>query len=251
MSMQSGLGQPAAVAAQGGIDRRYCRVGVLLMGLAVSGCVGGGQIANLTEPSRPTTVAFESIDGPPAAVFHKFVKSLKDEAGARQIAVVPAGEANYRLRGYLAAHGQDGATTIAWALDVYDADQRRAFRLSGEEKGGAGRTWAAADEAVLNRIARAGMQQFSVMASARPGPAPAVAAAPPQRSSSTFGWLDDWAPEASGIFRILRREPAKPEITADAGPQLRPDEVPLPRSRPVPDGAPSEPAFAFAPEDDR
>jgi hypothetical protein len=249
MSMQSGLGQPAAAAAQVGIDRRYGRIGVLLLGLAVSGCVGGGQIASLTESTRATTVAFESIDGPPAAVFHKFAKSLKDEASARQIAVVPAGEANYRLRGYLAAHGPDGATTIAWALDVYDADQRRAFRLSGEEKGAAGRQWAAADDQVLARIARSSMQQFSALASARPAAAASATAAPPQRSASTFGWLDDWAPEASGIFRILRREPAKPEVTADAGPLLPPDEVPLPRSRPVLAGAPSGSAFAFAPED--
>ena len=168
-----------------------------------------GPIADLTE-TRRVTIALELIDGPPTPVFHKFVKSLKDEAGARQIAVVPASEAKYRLRGYLAAHGQ-GATSITWVLDVYDADQRRVFRLRGEEKA-AGRAWAAADEEVLNRIARTGMQQFSVLAAARPGSAPVVAASPPlQRTSSTFGgWLDDWAPEASGIFRTLRREPARP-----------------------------------------
>ena len=245
--MQSGLGQPAAGARQVGIDRRYGRIGALLLGLTVSACVTG-PIADLTE-TRRITIALESIDGPPAAVFHKFVKNLKDEAGARQIAVVPASEANYRLRGYLAAHGQ-GATSITWALDVYDAHQRRVFRLRGEEKA-AGRAWAAADDQVLNRIARAGMQQFSVMAAARPGSTPVVAAAspPPQRTSSMVGWLDDWAPEASGIFRILRREPAKPEITADAGPLLPPDEVPLPRGRPAPSDAPSGSALAFAPED--
>jgi hypothetical protein len=253
--MQSGLGQPAAVAGQVGYDRRYGRIGVLLLGLAVSACVNTGQIANLTETRRPTTVAFESIDGPPPAVLHKFVNSLKEEAGARQITVVAPGEANYRLRGYLAAHGEDGATSISWALDVYDADQRRAFRLSGEEKT-AGRMWAAADDQVLHRIARAGMERFALFsATARP-PSGSLAAAspPPQRTSSAtssaLGWLDDWTPEASGIFRILRREPARsPEIAADAGPQLPPDEVPLPRGRPAPSGVtPGAAAFAFAPE---
>jgi hypothetical protein len=247
MSMQSGLGQPAANARQAGIHRRYGGIGVLLsLGLAVSACVTS-PIADLME-TRRITIALESIDGPPTPVFHKFVKSLKDEAGARRIAVVPASEANYRLRGYLAAHGQ-GATSITWVLDVYDADQRRVFRLRGEEKA-SGRAWAAADEEVLTRIARTGMQQLSVLAAARPSSASVVAAAPPpQRASSMTGWLDDWAPEASGIFRTLHREPAKPEITADAGPRPPADEVPLPRGRPTPPGAPSGPAFAFAPED--
>jgi hypothetical protein len=245
--MQSGLGRPAASAGQSGIHRRCCGIGVLLLGLAVSGCVGSGQIANLLTETRRASVAFESIDGPPPAVFQKFVKSLKDEAGARQIPVVAPSEANYRLRGYLAAHDEGAGSAITWALDVYDAEQRRAFRLSGEEKS-AGRAWAAADDQVLARIARTSMDRFAQFAaSARP---PAAAAAPAQRTSSALGWLDDWAPESSGIFRILRREPSRPpEIAANASAQLPPGEVPLPKGRPAPAGGPSCAALAFAPED--
>jgi hypothetical protein len=217
------------------------------MGLAVSGCVGSGQIANLTD-SRRASVAFESIDGPPPAVLQKFVKSLKDEAGARQISVVPPGEANYRLRGYLAAHDEGAGTAISWAFDVYDPDQRRAFRLNGEEKA-AGRAWAAADDQVLARIARTGMDRFAVFVSTARQPS-AVGTPGPQRTSSALDWLDDWAPESSGIFRILRHEPSRPpEFSADAGPQLPPDEVPFPKGRPAPAAGPSGAAFAFAPED--
>jgi hypothetical protein len=254
--MQGGLGRPAASAAQVGIDRRYGGIGVLLLGLAVSGCVNTGQIANLTE-TRRATIAFESIDGPPPAVFHKFMQSLKDEAGSRQIAVVSPGEANYRLRGYLAAHGGDhggdGATSIAWVLDVYDSGQRRTFRLSGEEKtaGRAGSIWAAADDQVLSRIARTGMERFTVfLTTAGASPAIATASAPAQRTFSAVGWLDDWTPESSGIFRIFKREPARTaEVTADAEAALPPDEVPLPRGRPAPAGVASGAAFAFARED--
>src|SRR5260370_23701963 len=74
-SMQGGLGQPAASAGQVGHDRRYGRIGVLLLGLAVSACVNTGQIENLTE-TRRVTVAFESVDGPPPAVLHKFASGL-------------------------------------------------------------------------------------------------------------------------------------------------------------------------------
>src|SRR5262245_7463798 len=244
--MQRGLGELTAVAAR--LHRCYRHAAVLLLvGLVASGCVGTGQLANLAD-GRRSTVAFESIDGAPPAVFHKFINKLKEEAGARQIAVVSSSEANYHLRGYLAAHGADSGTSIAWVLDVYDANERRAFRLSGEEKA-TGRSWAGADDQVLARIARASMQQFATFAAAAPAPsATAAAEALPQRSA-TLGWLDDWAPEASGIFRILRREPSRPEITADASTPLPPDEIPLPKSRPMPAGVTPSPTFAFAPDD--
>jgi hypothetical protein len=264
--MQSGLGWLAASAGRVGVDRRFGSVGVLLVGLAVSGCAGGGQVAGLTE-TRRATVAFESLDGPPPAVFQKFMKSLKDEAGARQIAVVSPGEANYRVRGYLAAHDGGSGTSISWVLDAYDAGQHRAFRLSGEERT-SGRTWAAADDAVLQRIARAGMDQFAAFAAtagvasagtasaatasaattgAAGAPAASVAAATPQPTSTALGWVDDWAPESAGIFRIFRREPTRaPEITADAATLWPASEVPLPRSRPGSEAAGS--TLAYAPE---
>jgi hypothetical protein len=245
--MQSGLGRPAAGARRDGGDWRLGRLGVLLLGLAVSGCAGSAQIANLLDTPR-ATVAFESIDGPPPAVLRKLMKSLREEAGARQIAVAPPGEANYRLRGYLAAHGDSAATSISWALDVYDGDQRRAFRLSGEERT-TGRSWAAADDQLLQRIARAEVTQLAAFMSnprsAEAAPAPAT---PPRRTASVMGWPDDWTPEASGIFRIFRNGPARaPEIAADAGAPLSPGEIPIPRRRPAPGEGPAA-AFAFAAE---
>ena len=215
--MQSGTSRPAAARrvsmfAHGG------RLGALLFSLAAAACANIGQIGNLTEDQH-ITVAFESVDGPPTAVVHKFVRTLKDEAQARQIAVVAPDKADYRLRGYLAAQAEGEATSIAWAWDVYGAGQRRTFRLTGEDKyGPAGpQTWATADDEALRRIAQSAVQQLALfIATARPS-SPATAEPPaPQRRSSTFAWLDDWTPEASGIFRIFRRGP-QPSIAADAG----------------------------------
>jgi hypothetical protein len=197
--MQRGSGRRAAEAAPAGIARRLRRIAVLLAGLALSACVSTGQIANLTETGR-VAVAIESVDGAPAAVVHRFVDLLKDEAAAQQIAVVPPGDAKFRLRGYLAAEAATG--TVSWAWDVYGADQKRAVRLSGEEET-AGRGWGQADDQVLRGIARAGIGQLAAfLRAARPPSAPALAASPPPRGTLPLGWPDDWAPEASGIFRL-------------------------------------------------
>jgi hypothetical protein len=247
--MQSGSSQRAATAWPAGVVRRLARACALLsaplLGLTLSACAGSGQIANLAPDTPRAAVAFESIDGPPPAVVKKFVQTLKDEAGARQIGVVAPGQANYRLRGYLAAHNADAGAVITWALDVYDGGQHRAFRLTGEERS-EGRAWAGANDQVLQQIARTGMSQLAAFLSSNR----TAAATPPQprQRSAALGWLDDWAPEASGIFRILRSAPARqPEMTADAGTPSA--AVPLPRGRPTPDGPAPAPAVALASAD--
>src|ERR1700687_2420657 len=83
-----------------------------------------------------TTVAFESIDGPPETVFRTLVQQLNQEAQSRQGSVVSReSAAQYRIRGYVAAHVQGKRTTISWVWDVYDADRQRTLRLAGEEAG--------------------------------------------------------------------------------------------------------------------
>ncbi len=241
MAMQSGLGQRVPSAGWVGVQRRYGTIGVLLLGL--SGCAGVAQIENLGE-ARRTTVAFESIEGPPPALVHKLTRSLNAEAGARQIAIAAPPGAEYRLRGYLAP--QEGVAAVAWAIDVYGPDQRRVFRLSGIEQTG-GQAWTAVDDPTLDRVARKGIEQLAAFLAAprAPADAAAVAATPPR--FSMLGWPDDWTPESAGIFRLLRGGSARPEMAADAATPLRPDEVRLPASRPAPAG-PTD-AIAFSAED--
>src|SRR5262245_66111383 len=71
-SMQSGSGWRVIDAASVGLQRRVRRLGVLVLGLALSGCVGAGQIAGLSD-GRRATVAVESVEGAPPAVAHRFV----------------------------------------------------------------------------------------------------------------------------------------------------------------------------------
>jgi hypothetical protein len=162
------------------------RVGALAAAavcLCAAGCSTAppqGAMASVI-PQGPT-VAFESIDGPPSTIFARLVQDLDEEARARQVAVVSReGQAQYRVRGYLAAmvQGKRRNTVISWVWDVYDADQQRALRISGEmpASGSGGGTWAAADDGVLRRVAAVSMNQLAAFLAAPP--AQPMPAAPP------------------------------------------------------------------------
>jgi len=92
-------------------------------------------------------------------------------------------------------------TTFAWVWDVYDTDKRRALRITGEEPAAAGKrrdAWTAADEQVLRRMARNGMDQMSGFLNSSEPP-PAVA---PEPNFITLVSGRDDTPEAAGIVRL-------------------------------------------------
>ncbi|SEE06389.1 hypothetical protein [Bradyrhizobium erythrophlei] len=153
----------------------------LAIGCALGGCAAGGNVADsyamATPASGGATVAFESIDGPPPQVFDRMVGVLDSESKLRSLSIVSRqSTAAYRVRSYLSAQVVRGRTMIAWVWDVYDSNQQRALRLSGEEPAGkAGRdAWAAADDLVLRKITQAGLSGLSSMINGGPadGPAP-------------------------------------------------------------------------------
>jgi hypothetical protein len=157
--------------------RAAIAVALLALACGLGGCAGGAatnSYAMATGPSGSgSTVAFESIDGPPPQVFDRMVGVLDSESKLRSLSIVSReSQASYRVRSYLAAQVSRGRATIAWVWDVYDRNQHRALRLSGEEPAGkAGRDpWAAADDLVLRRIAQAGFSGLSAMVN---GTAPA------------------------------------------------------------------------------
>lgn len=162
---------------------RVLAVVLLAASCALGGCAGGGAASNsyaMAPSGSGATVAFESIDGPPPAVFDRMVSVLDSESKLRNLSVVSReGGAAYRVRSYLAAQVVRGKTVISWVWDVYDSNQQRALRLSGEEPVGkaAGRdttrnAWAAADDLVLRKIAQAGFSGLSNMINGTPGESP-------------------------------------------------------------------------------
>jgi hypothetical protein len=161
----------------GRIAPRAAIVTVLLaVACGLGGCASGGAVSGsfaMAASSAGPTVAFESIDGPPPQIFDRMVSVLDSESKLRNLSIVSReGAASYRVRSYLSAQLSHGRTTIAWVWDVYDLNQQRTLRLSGEEPAGkAGRDpWAAADDLVLRKIAQAGLSGLSAMVN---GTAPA------------------------------------------------------------------------------
>jgi hypothetical protein len=180
---------------------------LLVISCALGGCGGGaasGSYAMATSAGGGPTVAFESIDGPPPQVFDRMVSVLDSESKLRNLSIVSReGGASYRVRSYLSAQVVRGKTVIAWVWDVYDNNQQRALRLSGEEPAGkAGRdAWAAADDLVLRKIAQAGLSGLSGMINGSPdaGPAPA-----PERRGPAVASAEETVPaqDAAGVTAL-------------------------------------------------
>src|SRR5258708_37864994 len=170
-------------------------------GLVVAGCTMSGEpVLGAFGGTGPRTVAFESIDGPPEQLFRKLVTQLGEEATAHRVAMVSReSPAQYRIRGYVAAHVQGKKTTITWVWDVYDADRERAMRLFGEVPGAPSeRAWAAADDEVVARMARDGMTRLAAFL-ANPATAPAEISPPRYEPSPNVAS----APGAEGTLAFL------------------------------------------------
>ena len=177
--------------------RAMIAAALLAVAAALGGCAGGGAASGsyaMASTGSGPTVAFESIDGPPPQVFDRMVSVLDSESKLRNLSIVSReGGASYRVRGYLSAQVVRGKTMIAWVWDVYDNNQQRALRLSGEEAAGkAGRdAWAAADDLVLRKIAQAGLSGLSGMINGTPDAAPAPA---PERRGPAVASMESAVP---------------------------------------------------------
>jgi len=185
--------------------RAMIAAALLVVSCALGGCAGGGaasgSFAMAPGPSSGgATVAFESIDGPPPQVFDRMVGVLDSESKLRNLSIVSReGGASYRVRSYLSAQVVRGKSVIAWVWDVYDNNQQRALRLSGEEAAGkAGRdAWAAADDLVLRKIAQAGLSGLSAMINGAPDAPPPV----PGLRGPAVASVEP-APPAEGAFGV-------------------------------------------------
>lgn len=164
-----------AVARDRAFRRYLASAAAPVLALVLAGCVTESD-----HGAHGATIAFESIDGPPRPVFDRLVARLAAQARAQRLAVVSRqAPARYRVRVYLAATVARRRTAIAWVCDVYDAELRRATRLTGEEQARGSRQdgWAAVDGRVLERVAEAAVTGLAAFA-AGTAPAEVLQAAP-------------------------------------------------------------------------
>jgi hypothetical protein len=120
-------------------------------------------------------IAFESIEGAPAEVRTALAGELAFAATARQVELAGTGSpARYRVRGYLKTEPTaDGGTALAFVWDVFDADQRRARRVTGSApiKAASGKNpWDGLDKEALARLAARSMDEIATFLAAGPGP---------------------------------------------------------------------------------
>ena len=212
-------------ASRRNLSRSVGVLAIAALAASAAGCSslpsdGRASLAKATSSGTlsGSTLAFESIDGPPPEVFRKLVANLNDEADARQIAVVSrSASATYRVRGYVSALVERGKTTFAWVWDIYDTDKRRTLRIAGEEPAAANRrssrdAWSGADEQVLRRMARDGMDRIAGFLNSS-APPPVLE---PEPSLATLVMGRDDSPEGAGIFRVFGDRDQPADSNADA-----------------------------------
>ena len=195
----SGTGRRAGGAR--GFPFNRTRLGIaagLALTIAAAGCANAPAPMASVSTERGSSIAFESIDGPPVAVFQNLVTTLSAEAQARRVRVVSrTGDPAYRIRGYLAAIVVGGKSHISWVWDVYDAEKRRVLRIAGEEASGrpGANAWAAADEQMVRRIARTSIDRLVTFLAAPPAP-PSLEPAP-QPGQPAIAGADGVAPDSA------------------------------------------------------
>jgi hypothetical protein len=185
--------------------RRICRLppaaggaGALLAGLSVAALVlllsGCAEIAADTAPKTEAhaafvrrtdvslagvSVAFVSVEGPPAAISRNFSQIMTREATARDIAVADDKKARYLVRGYLSAYATTDGAAVEYVWDVFNKDKQRTQRVNDvlEVKGEGADPWRIVGEAALTSVAAKSADDLAAYLSNTPE---AVAAAPTQ-----------------------------------------------------------------------
>jgi hypothetical protein len=211
VSMRNAAGRPMSGAGRANV---WHLAAALALALAVAACAADGHPTASFVSGRSATVAFESIDGPPKPVFQKLVENLATEAVARQVAVISReATPRYRIRGYMAAHLEGRRIHIGWVWDVYDANRLRVLRIASEEPAGrrVGDAWAAADDAMLRRIASASMDRLAAFLDA-----PGATRSPGGADGAVVAAAGDLVPEMAGAPLQLPATTTVPRRRAQA-----------------------------------
>jgi hypothetical protein len=157
-------------------------LGVLALASALSGCVEmASDIAPKPEAHaqfirRPdvslagASVAFVSVDGPPAAISANFSQVLMQQAAAHDIVLADGKKARYLVRGYLSAYATTDGAAVEYVWDIFNKDKQRTQRVNDvlEVKGEGADPWRIIGEAALASVAAKSADDLSAFLSNTP-----------------------------------------------------------------------------------
>jgi hypothetical protein len=116
-------------------------------------------------------VAFVSLQGAPETATSRLSSAIAQQAARRDIIIVGVdGKPRYQMRGYVSAQpGANGATELAWVFDIYDAQRKRAQRISGQEPVRAsGDVWSSLTEQDMQRVAFRSVDEIAAFLAGTP-----------------------------------------------------------------------------------
>jgi hypothetical protein len=127
------------------------------------------------------SVAFASLEGPPATLTARFTGQIAAAAASRAIVVADSPSANYLVRGYLTAYPVPEGTAITYVWDVFDSQKRHARRMEDTItlKASAGNPWSLVDDAIMAGIAAKSADDLAAYLSNTPEAVAAATARPP------------------------------------------------------------------------
>ena len=129
-------------------------------------CQGSsGPFAGIGGSPEGVPVAFESIEGAPQPVKTALASELVAAASSRRVDLAGSeSPARYRLRGYLSTEtNAEGEPRLAFVWDVFDAEKRRAKRLTGSSpmRASAADPWSGLDKETLAKLAAESMDEIA------------------------------------------------------------------------------------------
>jgi hypothetical protein len=157
--------------------RHFGRLVAIAFTAGLAACQPAGTAMNGSPAGVP--IALESIDGPPTQIRTALIGELNTAASDRKVELVGAtADARYRVRGYLSAETEGGATKVAYVWDVFDSQNRRAKRLTGTSPLSVSSTsLSSLDKETLARLANSSMDEIAEFLAAAKAETPIQTAA--------------------------------------------------------------------------
>jgi hypothetical protein len=160
------------------------------MAIALGACQGTGGALNGSPDGVP--IAVESIDGPPDNLKTALASELVSAAESRKVEIAESSSsARYRVRGYLSAETDaQGKPALAYVWDVFDAEKRRARRLTGSrpiKTTSSSDPWSGLDKEALAKLAAESMDEIAGFLSVAKTEQPTVTAEAPSPSGDRIG----------------------------------------------------------------